>query len=292
MKLTNKFNLPQTFINVIHRPTYNKGDSHVSVTELLNSPQIVSLRHKHWEELEQDASEMVWQLFGSAVHKVLEHGKDSHHIIEERLYTKLDGWTISGQMDLQEVYEDGIVISDYKVTGAWSVMNEKQDWHNQLNVYAWLIERTKNVKVKSAQIIAIVRDWTAREAQMKEGYPQSPVAVVEIPLWPSEAREAYVKARISKHNEAYFSLQLDDEMPECSSEEMWERPTRYALIKTGNVRAKSVHSTLEEANQALASLKDSKGYTVEVREGERVRCVSYCQVASFCNQYKRYQEKT
>jgi len=292
MKLTNKFNLPQTFINVIHRPTYNKGDSHVSVTELLNSPQIVSLRHKHWEELEQDASEMVWQLFGSAVHKVLEHGKDSHHIIEERLYTKLDGWTISGQMDLQEVYEDGIVISDYKVTGAWSVMNEKQDWHNQLNVYAWLIERTKNVKVKSAQIIAIVRDWTAREAQTKEGYPQSPVAVVEIPLWPSEAREAYVKARISKHNEAYFSLQLDDEMPECSSEEMWERPTRYALIKTGNVRAKSVHSTLEEANQALASLKDSKGYTVEVREGERVRCVSYCQVASFCNQYKRYQEKT
>ena len=292
MKLTNKFNLPQTFINVIHRPTYNKGDSHVSVTELLNSPQIVSLRHKHWEELEQDASEMVWQLFGSAVHKVLEHGKDSHHIIEERLYTKLDGWTISGQMDLQEVYEDGIVISDYKVTGAWSVMNEKQDWHNQLNVYAWLIERTKNVKVKSAQIIAIVRDWTAREAQTKEGYPQSPVAVVEIPLWPSEAREAYVKARISKHNEAYFSLQLDDEMPECSSEEMWERPTRYALIKTGNVRAKSVHATLEEANQALASLKDSKGYTVEVREGERVRCVSYCQVAGFCNQYKRYQEKT
>ena len=292
MKLTNKFNLPQTFINVIHRPTYNKGDSHVSVTELLNSPQIVSLRHKHWEELEQDASEMVWQLFGSAVHKVLEHGKDSHHIIEERLYTKLDGWTISGQMDLQEVYEDGIVISDYKVTGAWSVMNEKQDWHNQLNVYAWLIERSKNVKVKSAQIIAIVRDWTAREAQTKEGYPQSPVAVVEIPLWPSEAREAYVKARISKHNEAYFSLQLDDEMPECSSEEMWERPTRYALIKTGNVRAKSVHATLEEANQALASLKDSKGYTVEVREGERVRCVSYCQVASFCNQYKRYQEKT
>ena len=292
MKLTNKFNLPQTFINVIHRPTYSKGDSHVSVTELLNSPQIVSLRHKHWDELEQDASEMVWQLFGSAVHKVLEHGKDSHHIIEERLYTKLDGWTISGQMDLQEVYEDGIVISDYKVTGAWSVMNEKQDWHNQLNVYAWLIERTKNVNVKSAQIIAIVRDWTAREAQTKEGYPQSPVAVVEIPLWPSEAREAYVKARISKHNEAYFSLQLDDEMPECSSDEMWERPTRYALIKTGNVRAKSVHATYEEANQALASLKDSKGYTVEVREGERVRCVSYCQVASFCNQYKRYQEKT
>ena len=292
MKLTNKFDLPQTFINVIKRPTYTKGDSHISVTELLNSPQIVSLKHKHWDDLEQDASEMVWQLFGSAVHKVLEHGKDSHHVIEERLYTKLDGWTLSGQMDLQEVEPDGIIISDYKVTGAWAVMNEKQDWHNQLNVYAWLIERCKNVPVKAAKIVAIVRDWTAREAQTKDGYPQSPVAVIDIPLWPSEAREAYVKSRLSKHNDAYFALQLDDDMPECSSDEMWERPTTYALIKTGNVRAKSVHPTLEEANAAFTSLKDSKGYTVEVREGERVRCKSYCQVANFCKQYKTYLEKT
>ena len=52
MKLTNKFDLPQTFINVIKRPTYTKGDSHISVTELLNSPQIVSLKHKHWDDLE------------------------------------------------------------------------------------------------------------------------------------------------------------------------------------------------------------------------------------------------
>ena len=289
MKLTNKFDLPQTFINVIHRPTYSKGDSNVSVTELLNSPQIVSLRHKYWEDLEQDASEMVWQLFGSAVHKVLEHGKDAHHLIEERLFTKLDGWTISGQMDLQEVYEDGIVISDYKVTGAWSVMNEKQDWHNQLNVYAWLIETVKKTKVKSAQIIAIVRDWSARET--KENYPKSPVAVIEIPLWSFAEREAFVKSRIAKHNDAYFALQTNGEMPECTPEEMWERPTTYALVKAGNIRAKSVHPTLEEANLALASLKDSKGYSLEVREGERVRCKSYCQVANFCNQYQRYLEK-
>ena len=70
MKLTNKFNLPQTFVNVIQRPTYSKGKAHISATEIINSPRIVQLKKKHWEDIEQDASEMVWSLFGSAVHNI------------------------------------------------------------------------------------------------------------------------------------------------------------------------------------------------------------------------------
>jgi hypothetical protein len=111
MILTNKHGLPDTIVNVLKRPQYSKGDSHVSVTELLSPPQIVQLRAKHDAEIEQDASEMVWSLFGTAVHNVLEHGKDDHHIVEERIFTDMDGWRISGQIDLQEIYEDGIAIS-------------------------------------------------------------------------------------------------------------------------------------------------------------------------------------
>ena len=91
MKLTNKFNLPDTFVNVIQRPTYSKGKAHISATELINSPRIVQLKKKHWEDITQDASEMVWSLFGSAVHNILEHGKDKHHIVEERLTPTLKG---------------------------------------------------------------------------------------------------------------------------------------------------------------------------------------------------------
>lgn len=294
MKLTNKFNLPQTFINVIRRPTYSKGDSHISATELLNSPRIVQLKHKHWDELETDASEMVWQLFGSAVHGILEHGKDAHHIVEERLFTVYDGWTVSGQLDLQEVYDDGIVISDYKVTGAWSVMNEKQDWHNQLNVYAWLVQRAKNMRIKNAQIIAIIRDWSARDAQTKDGYPQSPVATINIPLWSEEEQEKYVKTRLSLHNEAYFATHTDGEMPLCTAEDMWEKQTSYAIRKEGNVRAKSVHETREAAEEALSEIKPKKGevFLIEERKGERTRCKSYCQVSQFCNQYQTYLENS
>ena len=293
MKFTNKFNLPQTFVNVIHRPTYSKGKAHISATEIINSPRIVQLKKKHWDDIEQDASEMVWSLFGSAVHNILEHGKDKHHIVEERLNIEFEGWKISGAIDLQELEPNGtMTISDYKVTGAWAVMNEKDDWHRQLNIYGWMVEKVKKVPVGKLQIIAIIRDWSARDAASKEGYPQSPVATIDIPLWTFEEREAFITKRIYDHGTALFEMETDGEMPDCTPEEMWEKKTSYALKKDGNVRAKSVHETLEDAEKAMAkseeTAKKNEKFAIEVRQGERTRCRSYCQVSPFCTQYQNY----
>lgn len=283
MKLTNKFNLPETIINVIKRPTYSKGKAHISVTELMTAPQIVLLKRKHWDEIEQDASEMVWQIFGSAIHGVLEHGKSENHVIEQRIHAKVDGWDISGAIDLQENTPEGIIISDYKTTGAWAVMNEKDEWHQQLNVYAWLVDNVKNDKVIKLQIIAIIRDWSAKEAQNKEGYPQSPIVTIDIPLWTMDERLAYIKRRIKMHSDAQFNIDMGDPIPECGEKDMWEKPTTWALIKEGGVRAKRVYDNEAEAKTALI-----KGYIIEHRPGERTRCKSYCQVSQFCNQYQTY----
>ncbi len=293
MKFTNKYGLPATILNVIHRPTYSKGKAHISATEIINSPRIVQLKKKHWDDIEQDASEMVWSLFGSAVHNILEHGKDDHHIVEERLHLEFEGWNISGAIDLQEVEPNGtITISDYKVTGAWAVMNEKDDWHRQLNIYGWMVEKVKKVPVGKLQIIAIIRDWSARDAATKEGYPQSPVATIDIPLWSFEDRERFITERIYDHGTALFEMETDGEMPDCTPEEMWEKKTSYALKKDGNVRAKSVHETLEDAEKALAkseeTAKKNEKFVIEVRQGERTRCKSYCQVSQFCTQYQNY----
>lgn len=292
MKLTNKHNLPETIVNVIKRPTYSKGKANMSVTELLNSPRIVQLKRKHWDDLTEDASDMVWSIFGTAIHGVLEHGKDDHHVVEERIHATIGGMSVSGAMDLQEIEEDGIILSDYKTTSAWAVMNEKQDWHNQLNVYAYLVELVKKVPVKKLQIVAIIRDWSRREATNREGYPQAPITVIDIPLWPFADREQFIKARIDKHEWALFDMETGDEPPECTPDEMWERQTSYALKKEGNVRAKSVHQTAEEAAVALAnaekSAKKNEKFIVEVRPGERVRCQSFCQVAPYCSQHQSF----
>lgn len=292
MRVTNNFGMPETILNVIARPQYSKGKANMSVTELLNSPRIVQLKRKHWEDLSEDASDMVWSIFGTAIHNILEHGKGDTHIVEERIHVELDGMHISGAIDLQELIEEGIILSDYKTTSAWAVMNEKQDWHNQLNSYAYLVEKAKKIPVVKLQIVAIVRDWSRRDAATREGYPKAPIVVIDIPLWPFAHREAYVRDRISLHGDALFEMETDGEMPECTPEECWEKPTVYALKKDGNVRAKSVHETREAADTALAAAteKAKKGekFLIEVREGGRTRCESFCQVAPYCQQHQAY----
>jgi hypothetical protein len=69
---------------------------------------------------------------------------------------------------------------------------------------------------------------------------------------------------------------------------MWEKPTMWAVKKTGGVRAKSVHESEEDANAALE--KAGKGYEIEVRPGSRTRCESFCPVNHRCQQWREYQE--
>jgi len=286
MKLTNKFNIPQTFVNVLRRPTYSKGKANLSVTQLINSPKIVALSKKFEDELEQDVSEMVWSLFGSAVHKVLEHGRDANHIVEERIHTELDGYKVSGAIDLQIVGESGIQIRDYKTVSAYAVMNEKIEWEQQLNIYAWLVERMKKVTVSDLGIVAIIRDWSRRDAVNRDGYPEAPIKEIPIRMWSFEEREQFVKDRIHAHAEAEFAIESDGQIPPCTSVEMWEKPTTYAVKKKGALRATKVYLTQEDAEKAL----DPKTQEIEVRPGSRTRCESFCPVNHRCQQWRDYQE--
>ena len=287
MKITNKFNIPETIVNVVKRPTYSKGRANLSVTQLINSPKIVALSAKFEHEIEQDVSDMVWSVFGSAIHKVLEHGKAAGHIVEERLFTQMDGWAISGAVDLQIVSDAGIAIRDYKTTSAWAVINEKIEWEQQLNLYAWLVEKNKGVPITDLAIVAIIRDWSRREAATREGYPEAPIKEIPIKLWPFEQREQFVLHRIAQHSACEFAMETDSDLPDCSAEEMWEKPTTWAVKKKGGVRAKSVHTSEEHAKLALE--KAGKEYDIEVRPGERTRCASFCSVNTYCAQWRAYQ---
>ena len=286
MKLTNKFNIPQTFMNVLDRPTYSKGKAHLSVTQLLNSPKIVALTKKFEEEIEQDASDMVWSIFGSAVHNVLEHGKDENHIVEQRIHREYEGWNISGAIDLQVVNPDGIDVKDYKTTTVWAVMNEKIEWEVQLNIYAGLVEDVKKIPVRSVGIVAIIRDWNRRESTTREGYPEAPIKELPIRLWSKEERDAFISNRIALHSACEFAIETDGELPDCTPEEMWEKSTVWAVRKIGNKRAHSLYETEELATEALKDLGDK--YEMEVRKGERTRCTNFCPVNTWCTQYKTY----
>lgn len=289
MKLTNKFNIPQTFVNVLRRPTYTKGGANLSVTQLINSPKIVGLTAKHQSDLEEDVSDMVWSIFGSAVHSVLEHGKDSNHLVEQRLHAQVDGWNISGAVDLQIDTDDGTQIRDYKTTSAWAVMNEKAEWEQQLNIYAWLVETVRKVKVIDLGIVAIIRDWSRRDAGTRENYPEAPIKELPIKLWTMDERKAFISSRISQHSNFDLAMEIEAELPDCTPSEMWEKAAVFAVRKKGGVRAKSLHGTQEEADEALLAL--GRDYELDLRPGERTRCANFCSVNQWCDQWRTFQTK-
>jgi len=264
MKFTNKFNLPEEIVKALKHDWYKGTPDNISATRLIDSPRIFYLTLRHDDEIETDVSERVWTLFGSAIHSTLENLKLKNHLKEERLSHTVNGIKISGKFD---VFGGDEKITDYKVTSVYSIIYKSRitEWTKQLNVYAWLLRKYK-FNPKSAQIIAILRDWTANN--------------VPIELWTPEEVENYVNNRVA----LFKSVQdlPDDELPPCTPEERWQTETKYAVMKKGRKRALAVCDTEEEAIKKATQF----GATIEEREAKAMRCEEYCSVNKFCKYYK------
>ena len=292
--ITNKHGLPDSFLNYARSDKYSRGDADISVTQLIDAPQVLLLREKHQEETSTDVMDMIFALFGTAVHSVLETGKTPNVVKEQRLYDTVRGWKISGAIDQYEILGDDLVITDYKVTSGWSVMFDKQEWINQLNVYAYLLEVHKQKPVTNIKICAILRDWNRTQARLKPDYPQHPVAYIDIPLWSMKDRIKYVNDRVTAHQDARQMFDLDDKLTPCSDKERWAKEDKWAVIKKGNKKAFRVFNNKQDAENLVYDLSDKlaldahkRNHDIEFRKGEYTRCKSnYCGVADFCQQYK------
>ena len=293
MRLTNFHNLPDIVVDALSTNHYSRGESDISITSLIDSPRVKLLQEKHNEEMEQDVSEMIWSSFGTAVHHLFEeraglHGEDV--ISEERIFAESNGWTISGAIDLQQIEDGAVIISDYKVTSVWSVIFGKKEWETQLNCYAGLVRMAKQMPVKELRIIAVLRDWQRRKAQMEDTYPQSPITVVNIPMWSEQEAFDYLDSRVKLHQSASFEAQTNGVLPQCSPQERWQKDTTYAVMKKNRVRAIKIHTVEEEAESHASSL--GKDHFIQERLGDATRCSqNWCGVAKWCDQYQKEGEE-
>lgn len=301
MKYTNKHNLPEEVFNLLSKDRYQGGGkTDYSVTTLKNPPRIVQLQRRHKDEIEVDVIDNLWSMFGSMAHAMLEEQGSDESLSEERLYLEIENRIISGQVDN---YKDGI-ITDYKVTSAWTLVygSRVKDWEEQLNSYAYLFENEGH-KVKELRIIAILRDWSAKQALSSSDYPQQPIQIIPIKLWSKKVREDYLRTKVLKHKECEDLP--DSELPFCSSEDVWEQPTKWALMKNNRKTALKLFD-----NESLAYMYGVEngfvasqycdgnsfvdwidGYYLVERKGKRTRCEDYCEVSKWCNQYQKYCQK-
>lgn len=285
MKITNRLNLPRAFVSALENDPYDIGSADISVTSLIGPPQIRRLRVQHEDELEVDASELLWALEGQASHAVLAQAQSSE-VVERRLYSEFNSesgrFTVSGQMDNLELSSG--TLSDYKRTSVWTVTHgPREDWVKQLNIYAELARRNKIV-VRRLQIVATLRDWSrAKHRQYPDTYPPQPVVVLPVPLWDESFTQAYVNARLDLH--------FGSAVPDCTPQERWEQPGKWALMKDGRQSA----IKLEDSEAELSDWAQRRGidpqkppHSMVHRPGVYVRCEEpYCPVRHFCPQLKR-----
>lgn len=311
MKLTNKTGLPDIIMKAVSLDLYDGGSSDISVTALIDSPQIRYL--KKTNNVEYDGIDFLWTTMGSAIHTFLEyaeytqyevqalkqasdvisrHGRKdvgewidkfinekfpdhiNHNVVQEkRLHAEVDGWTISGKPDRVEL--DNKKIIDFKMTSAW--IWDKTDEHDkykyQLSIYRWLLHQY-DIEIDTAEIIFIFRDWSKMTMLRSPSYPRRRVETLEIELMSLEETEAYIKNRIYLHKEAEKG-----HVPMCTDKEVWARGASYKCYKKKgkvvNKRAMNggTHDTYESALAFKAKVKDKlmPNEDVEIKYNPPVR---------------------
>jgi hypothetical protein len=146
------------------------------------------------------------------------------------------------------------------------------------------VEHNKNLPVTELKVCAILRDHETKMAEIREGYPHSPVHMVEIDLWSPEERREYLSQRIAAHVEAEKMYASTGFLPLCTDEERWKRNDKWAVMPSAQAkRAKRVFDSEEEASE-LADTNDK--FVVEHRPATPVRCEGFCNVSQFCDQYQ------
>lgn len=288
MILTNKLNLPQPFVDAATNDhEYTEG--RYSVTELLGGTCEAILKRRHADDIEEDVSDRVWAILGTAVHEILRQAEASESQIQENwLSVKLEGlasgYELSGIFDL---YDDSTgTVTDYKTAG--TIKWQKQDFEDyrmQTLLYCWLLQQI-GFAAWNGEIVMILRDWSKGKAKFDKDYPQKQVQRVSFHFSDKDMEEAeefvYMWFIMVKHEEAV----PDDCLEPCTPEQRWHKPDKWAVKKKGRKTAVRVYESEKDARvRAMEENKKADSndlYYVEFREGEDTRCQSYCSVAQFC----------
>lgn len=291
----NQYNLPQFVVNALTHSDYPDHEPNtIGVTSLIDSARIRTLSALH-PNLPRDASTYVDSMLGSAVHEWFRAANTDRPatVCEERFTAKWGNVTISAQPDRVE----GIFLYDIKTAKAASVFyGPKPSWEKQTNIYRWVLGKN-GIPVEVIQIVVVYKDWSIGEQQrmLNSGYsyPEKPVDVINMPLWPDAKTETFIDERIAAHFCA--------ELPECTAEERWAKDAQYAVHKGGKYRAERVLNTLEEAyawageqrinikRVADNRLLDESGYYIVKRPEVWTRCEHYCPVSSVCQQWQEHK---
>ena len=303
-KFTNKHNIELPLALFLAHSDYDliSKKNQISATSILKPIKEIVLSICHPEiQKSVDLSDMAPSVMGSAMHMWLEKavqspetrakafaaldilsGEDSVVMsCEQRAEREIDGYTISGKYDLVVNGE----VWDLKTMSVWGWIlgSNKEKFIKQLSIYRWLNPDTITSDI--GHIIYWFTDWSAKDARQKRDYPQQRCFTEEIALWSFEQVEAYLSEKLNSISVCANGTS-QEEIPQCSSEELWQVPPKFAYYKKpGNKRATKLYNTFPEAS--ARQIKEGCG-EIQERPAQVKACI-YCSALPVCNQAVQLQ---
>jgi len=286
MKITNVMGLPKVFVEMA-QSDYTPTPKRYSATALLKGTREAILEKRHSDEIEQDVSDMIWLLFGKAVHSMLENQQEADDEFKEtRLTAEFGEYTLSGIFDLYNAGEKKI--TDYKTCSVWKVIfGDYDDWKKQLLIYGYMLRKI-GFEVEKGEIVGILKDHSKRDAKIKADYPALPVKVIKFSFTDRDFAEIeeWLTGRFAEIRRC--ENLPDDELPLCTPEERYNSGDKYAVMKKGRKTALRVLDSMEDAENWKAS---NGGDYIDKRPGEDKKCMDYCSVCNFCSHYNNLQKE-
>lgn len=280
MVITNRHNLPSVLIRALEKNVYSSGGSDLTVSSMHEPPRVRLLKEAHRGEMSSDVSEQINALLGTAFHHIAELAAGPDDIVEKRYHTTISDWDISGQVDHYSRADAKIM--DWKVLSVWGVTvgNAIEEYTKKLNVYSYIL-RVNKEPVEKLSIVVLFRDWSAREARHNKDYPQAQCIEYELNVWSITEQVKYIRGLVEKHQSAQIDWDKDRVLPNCSPEDRWAKPEKWAVYKGTNVRATKLFDREDEARAFISST--TQGMRLEHRPGEQTRCMYFCPAKAFCD---------
>jgi hypothetical protein len=280
MIVHNELGLPQAFINALNLEKHNEKGCY-SATTLLKGACETILADRHFDEIEIDVADCVWQIWGTAVHLIFEKA-GIEGFTEEKFSVPVSNSKVTGRVDLYDLENE--TVYDWKTASTWKVQfNDFADWDKQGLIYAWLMKQN-GLKVKEIKFVALLKDHSKSKARKDFEYPQKPVVVHTVKVTEEALKEieAFINMKVRQFEVA--ETLVDEKLTPCTKEERWATEDKWAIMKAGRKTALKVCESEEEANELLPKLG---GTNIEFRAGCSRRCEDYCSCNTFCPFYKK-----
>lgn len=300
--------------------SYSSGNSDFTATSLIRSPRQVQMK-KMFSDCVQGLATIedpkllheamvkhIPSFEGTAVHDRFESllketpwnmgiKRSRDWLVEQRFFTDINGYRISGQIDVYSFVSK--VLYDYKRQSTYvrslldntKWLEKLKDYEVQLNVGAALM-RLEGLEVLGVAAIPIYKDWMESKSKYDKMYPQQPIEQVDLPLWSQGEALDYLHDRVMYHAEWIGVAEVD--LPDCEEHDLWLSPATWAVMKQGQKKAltllKDKGSTLDAARDFILNSNDKDKLYLRETTANRRKCEGFCDYAPFCTSYKNWLE--